>query len=269
MNAIKQIISEHLQYRKQILQLAKSDLIKTYRGSFLGWVWALVKPAITIFVYWFAFSIGLRHGKDIGGYSFFLWLLAGIIPWFYMNEMFHAGTGSIRKYHYLVTKMKFPISTIPTFVSLSNLIVHLVLVLITIGIYWANGYPPDIYYLQLPYYILMMFFIFLLWDLFSAPMAVLSRDFHQFVKSITTAIFWLSGILWDVNNTELPGWLRKVLYLNPVTYIAQGYRNVFIYKQWFFADVKPLIGFWCVFVFGFIVSILVFRKIRKDIPDVL
>lgn len=268
MNAFKQIFKEHLQYRNQIFKLAKSDLIKTYRGSFLGWLWALVKPAITIFVYWFAFEIGLRHNKPIAGFPFFLWLLAGIIPWFYMNEMFHSGTGSIKKYSYLVTKMKFPTSTIPTFVSLSSLFIHLLLVCITIGIFWAMGYPPTIYYLQLPYYILAMFAVFLLWDWFSAPLAALSHDFHQFVKSITTAIFWLSGILWDVNKLEIP-WLRRLLYFNPVTYIAQGFRNVFIYQKWFFEDTRPFVGFWMVFVCGAVLSAYVFNKLRKEIPDVL
>ncbi len=268
MNAFKQIFSEHIQYRGQIAKLAKSDLIKTYRGSFLGWLWALAKPAITIFVYWFAFSIGLRHGKDIAGYPFFLWLLAGIIPWFYMNEMFHRGTGSILKYSYLVTKMKFPISTIPTFVSLSSMFVHLILLAITIAIFWIMGYPPTVYLLQLPYYTVMMFLIFLLWDWFSAPLAVFSRDFHQFIKSITTAIFWLSGILWDVNNIEYP-WLRRLLYFNPVTYLAQGYRNVFIYHKWFFEEPKQLICFLFVFVVGVFASGWIFKKLRREIPDVL
>ena len=30
-----QIIKEHLEYRQQILKLAKSDIIKTYRGAAL------------------------------------------------------------------------------------------------------------------------------------------------------------------------------------------------------------------------------------------
>ncbi len=268
MNAFTRIFKEHFQYRKQILKLAKSDLIKTYRGSFLGWVWALVKPAITIFVYWFAFSIGLRSGKDVSGFPFFLWLLAGIIPWFYINEMFHAGTGSIRKYSYLVTKMKFPISTIPTFVSISSLFVHLVLMLLTVCIFWLMGYPPTIYYLQLPYYMFAMFAFFLLWNWFSAPLAALSRDFHQLVKSTTTAVFWLSGILWNPATIEIK-WLRFLLYLNPVTYLAQGYRNVFIHEIWFFEDYKALIGFWGVFVVGAFISIYTFTKLRKEIPDVL
>ncbi|MFR2966285.1 MAG: hypothetical protein ACLTK0_07800 [Anaerovoracaceae bacterium] len=51
MNTIKTIINEHLTYRKQIVKLAKSDLVKTYRGSALGWAWAFIKPVVTIFVF--------------------------------------------------------------------------------------------------------------------------------------------------------------------------------------------------------------------------
>ena len=118
LSALKTIIRDHIKYRKQIFKLAKADLSKTYRGSALGWSWAVIKPVVTIFVYWFAFSIGLRANKPINGYDFFLWLIAGIVPWFYMGDMITTGTKCIRKYSYLVTKMKFPVSTIPTFVSL-------------------------------------------------------------------------------------------------------------------------------------------------------
>ena len=56
MSTIKIILNEHLTYRKQVIKLAKSDLIKTYRGSALGWAWAIIKPVVTIFVFWFSFS---------------------------------------------------------------------------------------------------------------------------------------------------------------------------------------------------------------------
>ena len=62
MNTLKTIIKDHITYRKQIFKLAKADLVKTYRGSALGWAWALIKPVVTIFVFWFAFSFGLRKG---------------------------------------------------------------------------------------------------------------------------------------------------------------------------------------------------------------
>jgi len=78
---LKTIIKDHITYRKQIFKLAKADLIKTYRGSALGWAWALIKPVVTIFVFWFAFSFGLRQGGDVDGFPFFLWLIAGFVPW--------------------------------------------------------------------------------------------------------------------------------------------------------------------------------------------
>ena len=65
MKTLWKIIISHIQYRKQILQLAKTDLIKTYRGALLSWGWAILKPAITIAVYYFAFTVGLRTGKPV------------------------------------------------------------------------------------------------------------------------------------------------------------------------------------------------------------
>jgi len=86
-NTIREIYNDHKLYGRQIMKLAKADLVKTYRGSALGWSWALVKPVVTIFVFWFAFSFGLRMGGQIDGYPFFLWLIAGFVPWFYMSSM--------------------------------------------------------------------------------------------------------------------------------------------------------------------------------------
>ena len=66
-----EMIKDHMIYKQQIFKLAKADLIKTYRGAALGWAWAIIKPAVTIFVYWFAFAIGLRAGKDVNRISIF------------------------------------------------------------------------------------------------------------------------------------------------------------------------------------------------------
>ena len=64
MKTLIKIIKEHISYKNQILKMAKADLLKTYRGAALGWAWAIIKPAVTIFVYWFAFSIGLSPKKN-------------------------------------------------------------------------------------------------------------------------------------------------------------------------------------------------------------
>ena len=161
------IIKEHWQYRHQLLKLAKADIVKTYRGAALGWSWAIIKPTVTIFVYWFGFEIGLRSGKDVNGFPFFLWLIAGMIPWFYISEMLTGGTEAIRRYSYLVTKMKFPVSTIPTFISISKISINLILVAIMMIIYIGFGYRPDIYWIQVIFYIALSFLVWTAWAFFA------------------------------------------------------------------------------------------------------
>ena len=262
------ILKEHFEYRNQILKMAKADLTKTYRGAALGWSWAVIKPTVTIFVYWFAFAIGLRMSKDVNGYPFFLWLIAGVVPWFYMSDMITGGADSIRKYSYLVTKMKFPIATIPTFVSISKFIVHIVLVIITVVIFMLFGFKPDIYLLQLPFYMIIMFVFFDLWALFAALLSAISKDFLNLVKAFVSAVFWLSGIIWNADTVTIP-WLKKFLNLNPVTFIVNGYRNCFIDKVWFWEQPKR-IGYVVIFItIMLILSLWSYRKLRKEIPDVL
>ncbi|MCR5135328.1 MAG: ABC transporter permease [Clostridiales bacterium] len=268
MRLLIEIIKEHITYRKQIIKLAKSDLIKTYRGSALGWAWAIIKPLVTIFVFWFAFSMGLRRGQDVDGYPFILWLIAGFLPWFYMTEMITQGAACIRKNKHMVTKMKFPVSTIPTFTGLSKLVVHLVLLLIVIVIFCLFGYLPDIYYLQLPLYILMMLVFFIFWALFSGMLSALSKDFQNLVNAFVTALFWMSGIIYNVNDIAHE-WIRILLNFNPITIMANGYRHVFIDKTWFFEDALGFGGYFAVLFVMICAALWAYKKLYKEIPDVL
>ncbi len=265
---LRDIISEHKEYWRQIFQLAAADLIKTYRGSALGWLWAVIKPSVTIFVYWFAFAIGLRASSSVSGFPFSLWLIAGIVPWFYISEMLTQGSTTLKRYNYLVTKVKFPVSTISTFVSLSKLYVHIALLMIVVVLFIAFGYPIDVYYLQLPFYMAMMFLFFTVWSLFAAPLSAISKDFANVVSSFVMAIFWMSGIMWDVNRIDIP-WLEKLLLLNPVTFVATGYRNVFIYKRWFFEDRFALAAFAVSLTLMCALSLYTYHRLRRDIADVL
>lgn len=202
------------------------------------------------------------------GYPFFLWLIAGVIPWFYMSDMLTSGTDTIRKYSYLVTKMKFPVSTIPTFVSISKLIVHLILLGIMVLIFIFMGYPPTVYLLQLPFYVLLMFIFFTIWSLFSSLLSSMSKDFGNLVKSMVTAIFWLSGILWNPEAISI-GWVKKLLMLNPVTFLINGFRNCFINHTWFFEQPKRLLYFVIITLILLAITIWTYKKLRKEIPDVL
>lgn len=265
---MKDVIKEHLLYKKQIFKLAKYDLIKDYRGAILGWLWAIIKPSIMIFTYWFTFAIGLRMSKEMYNFPYFLWLIAGIMPWFYINDMLSNTSNSMRKYKYLINKMKYPISTIPTFVSISKMYIHILLVIITILIFIFSKAKVDIYLLQLPIYLILMCIFFTSLSLAISILSAISKDFYNLVKSCTHMLFWLSGVIWDVGMLKIE-WLKKLLYLNPITYIVNGYRNCFVKKIWFFEEPVQLIFFIGMTICINLFSFWLYKKNKKDIPDLI
>lgn len=271
MRTLIRILKQHYTWRYQLIKLAKADIIKTYSGAALGWAWSIIKPTVTIFVFWFAFGVGLRLGGTTDtGHPFILWLIAGMMPWFYMSEMITQGANSLRQYSYLVTKMRFPIATIPTFVGLSKLFVHIGLMVVTTLFFLAYGYPPTIYMLQLPIYMFCMLLFFILWSLFSAMLTCMSKDFYNLVEALVQALFWLSGILYDVRNmTDAPAILVEMLMFNPITFVANGYRNIFIYHIWIWEEPRVFFYFIIVVLIMGAAALWAYRKLYKEIPDVI
>ena len=106
-----------------ILSLSKNDFKTKYAGSYLGIVWAFIQPVVTIMVYWFVFTVGLKAG-DMAEYPFVLYLISGIVPWFFFQDALNGGTNALMEYNYLVKKVVFKISILPIVKVFSALFVH-------------------------------------------------------------------------------------------------------------------------------------------------
>ena len=135
-------------------------------------------------------------------------------------------------------------------------------------IFWLFGYAPTIYYLQIPFYILLMFLFWTAWGLFSGILSAISSDFLNLIKSLTQALFWLSGILYDARTIEQPI-IRKILLFNPVTILVNGFRNVFINHQWFWEQPRELRNLLIVYILMCLLAVWAYKRLRKELPDVL
>ena len=145
------LIRELYRNRRLVFSLAKNDFKTKYAGSYFGTIWAFVQPVVTICVYWFVFGLALRGGAD-RGVPFVLWLVAGLVPWFFFQDGLVGGTSSLLEYNYLVKKVVFNIRILPVVKVISAGFVHCFFVLIVLVIYTCMGYPPTLYALQLIYY---------------------------------------------------------------------------------------------------------------------
>ena len=150
--------------RRLIVSLSVNDFKTRYAGSMMGVFWAFVQPVITVLVYWFVFEKGLRAGRQaMGGVEvpFVLFLISGLVPWFYFSDAWPNGTSSLISYSYLVKKVVFKISILPVVKVVASIYVHIFFVCLTLVIFWAYGYAPDLYSLQVVYYSFATFILVL------------------------------------------------------------------------------------------------------------
>jgi len=110
--------------RALIWQLTKRDFKSRYLGSYLGLLWAFIHPSVTIMVLWFVFQVGFKS-RPVQNVPFILWLMSGIIPWFFFSEAFASASNSIVEYNYLVKKVVFRVSALPLVKILSATFIHL------------------------------------------------------------------------------------------------------------------------------------------------
>ncbi|KAF6621083.1 ABC transporter permease [Paenibacillus sp. EKM102P] len=249
-----------------ILKLAKNDFWAKYASSQLGILWAFVQPLMTIIVYWFIFEIGFRV-VPLNNIPYILWLMCGLIPWFFFSEALGNSTNSLIEYSYLVKKVVFKVSILPSIKIISALFVHVFFMAFLLYVYFLHGYEPTIYMLQLFYYLFALCFLLLGLSYITASCVIFFRDLNQIVAIILQFGIWLSPILWQ--PSLFPAKYLTLLKLNPMYYIVEGYRDSLVSEVWFWQKPEMTLYFWCVSFIVFLVGALFYKKLKPHFADVL
>lgn len=267
MKNLKFVIKEHKENMYKIWRLAWYDFVAPLRDTYLGPIWMVLSPILQILVYWLVFGTGIRQGRPVDGHPFLLWMLAGIIPWFYISAGINGGATCIYSKSTLLTKMKFPVSIIPTYSTLTTLISNLPILLILLIFYASQGYKISIHIIQVPYYIFAATMLIISLTMLTSALVMAVRDINRLIGTMIRFIFYLTPILWVPQN--LPFAFELFIKLNPLTYVIGGFRDTLLYKQWFFNDISGTIWFWTVTLVIFMIGINIHMKFRDKFADML
>ena len=262
---------ELYQNRHLIWKLAKNDFKKRYAGSYLGAVWAMAQPVVTVAMYYVVFDVimnssanVLRSGVEI---PFVLYLTAGLVPWFFFTEALTNGTNALLEYNYLVKKVVFKISILPIIKVIAAIFIHVFFVCVLLIIAAVYGYYPSIYTLQLVYYSFCLFIFVLALSYTTCAVVIFFRDLSQIISIALQIGMWATPILWNMD--ALNGKWVALLKLNPLVYIVNGYRSAIYEREWFFQDFFSTMYFWIVTVVLFGIGALVFKRLKVHFADVL
>lgn len=257
--------------RRLVFDLARNDFRARYIGSLLGGIWAFANPLLTFLMYLFVYRVAFRGAAAPDGVPFALWLIVGITPWFFFAEGLVTSTSSFIDYAFLVKKVPFDISIIPSIKLTSSAFVHLVVWLIVMGIVIASGYPPSLAWLQAIYYFIALAFLISGLGLLSASVTPFYRDASHIVGASLQFLFWLTPIGWSIANARdvLPPVWAHVLELNPLYYIVEGLRDTLLHGRPFWYRATLAGYFWAFVLCLHMMGGMLFRRLRPHIADVL
>lgn len=252
--------------RRILLNLISSDFKNRYLGNHLGIVWAFIQPLVMIAVYWFVFTYGLRAGK-VEDAPFLIWLIAGMVPWFLLNDGITSASRAILDQSFLVKKIVFEVKLLPIIKIGSAIMVNLAFWAFLVICLLAYGYYPNFMWLQIIYFIICIIFLTLSLSLLLSSLMVFMQDVAQFVSIFFQIMFWATPVMW--NQKLIPVSFNWIIALNPFAYIINGVRDTLIYKQPFWIHYNMTIYFWVLTISIFFIGNKVFNNLRPHFADVL
>ncbi|MBE7411776.1 MAG: ABC transporter permease [Leptospiraceae bacterium] len=252
--------------RNLLFSLAIQDFKQRYLGNYLGIVWAFTGPLMTVVILFFVFQVGFRSAPT-DGVPFFLWLVSGMFPWFFLSESISSGSMSIIDKPYLVKKIVFRVSTLPVIKLISALFIHAFFLLLLTVILFYYGYFPKLIWIQVLYYLFatQIFVLGISWA--TSSVIVFVKDLSQMIGIFLQFGFWLTPIIWS--HKMMPEQYLFYLKLNPAYYLVQGYRDSVLYNTWFWEKPYYTLYFWVVTICIFLFGAFLFNRLRPHFADAL
>lgn len=255
-----------LSKRRLIMTMAEADFRKKFIGSYFGVFWMFVPPIVTVLIYYCVFQLGFKS-NPVTDMPYVLWLIPGIVPWFFFNEAWGSATACLYEYQHLVKKMVFKVSILPIVKVSASLFVHFIFIWIMLAVYLLFGEKPSLWWFQLFYYTFCTAFLLLGLSFFTASINVFFKDMSQIVQVFLQFGMWIVPIMWP--STMMSGVLLSIVKLNPIYYIVEGYRDCFISQVGFWEHKELTIYFWVVSIGIFAVGSTVFKRLKPHFADVL
>lgn len=165
---------------------------------------------------------------DTLGYS--IYLVAGLLGWQFFAEVLGRLQNIFIDQSNLLTKANFPRTSLPLYVVLSASINYMILMFIFIGFLIITGRAPDITIVAIiPLLLLQQTFAIGL-GIFLATLNVFFRDIGHATGIVLQFWFWLTPIVYPAQI--VPEQFSWVITINPMTWVIQGYQNIFLYGTW-------------------------------------
>jgi len=255
------------EHRRLIRSMVRRDILSRYQGSFAGALWTFINPLLLMLTYAFVFGVVMqsRFPGDSSKSGFFLYLLAGLLPWWAFSEAVGRSPHVILEHRNFVKKLRFPLETLPVNLVLAGLVTEAIglgVFLIGIGVI-RHTLPTQIGWLAAILVPQVALTAGLCW--FLSALGVYMRDLSQIMGFVLNLWFYLTPICYP--ESQLPANALGVLRWNPMLPLVRAYRDVLLENR-----APDMIGLGIWFIGAVVLAILAFvwfQRLRRRFADIV
>jgi ABC-type polysaccharide/polyol phosphate export permease/GT2 family glycosyltransferase len=214
-------LAELWRYRELIWNLTTRDLKIKYQRSWLGFIWTLLNPLITIGVLVTVFSYVVRIPIP----HYWAFLLSGYFSWNYFSQTLNGGVQAAVGNAYLSRSAYFPQETLVISAALARLVEfvgELTIVMLFLVCFHHKGLP--ISFIMVFPLILNLFLLVIGISFCIVTVAVYYYDAIQAVSLATLALFYISPVFYSIDL--VPESFRIAYLLNPMALLLGVYHDV-------------------------------------------
>jgi lipopolysaccharide transport system permease protein len=206
--------------REVAVRLAQRDLIVRYRQTVLGITWVLVQPLVSAGIFTIVF--GQIADLSSGETPYFLFTLAGMLAWNLFNGSLGRASSSMVGNSSLIQKVFFPRLLVPLSSVVSVVVDFLVGLALAVVLLFVYGINPGWPILLLPVWVLLIVMIGCGIGLASAAYMVKYRDVGYVLPWLVQSLLYASPVAYALS--EVPGNLRWLFEINPITWFLEAFR---------------------------------------------
>jgi lipopolysaccharide transport system permease protein len=212
-------LRELWRFRELVYFLALRDVKVRYKQTALGVAWVLLQPLLAMGIFSIVFG---SRGLATDGVPYPLFVVSGLVPWFYFSNATSGASGSIVGNTQLISKVYFPRLAIPLAAVLGNLVDLSIGLILELILLVAFGVPLGLQLLALPILVALSVLTALGVSVWLSALDVQYRDVRYAVPFLVQVWLFATPVIYAA--ADVPGRWRPLIALNPMTGVIEGFR---------------------------------------------
>ena len=253
---MKKYIDNFLQYRFLLAELVKKGIKLKYRRSYLGILWSLLEPLLTMIVLTIVFgTLFGNHTKE-----FPIYILTGRLLYNFYSTSTKSALRSVRKNAAMIKKVYVPKYLYPLSSVLYNYVIFLISLIVLVMVSIVLGVCPTIYLIQAPIALVLILILAYGCGMILATVGVFFRDVEYLWSVALMLIMYTCAIFYYPERLLTSGW-NWILQYNPL------YCIIDIFRAAVFGQMMNMNNFIYATVFSLmslVVGLICFKKKQDD-----